>query len=133
MKDKSEENIAIRWAPQPPGECELFDAVAALVRMDLDVDLLKELTGLFAEDAPQILISIRDSAAAGDATTLYRAAHTLRGQLLLFGCQREAELAAKIEQLASNGDTFAANAMYPELQIAMTLLLRAVENFRGAN
>lgn len=75
-----------------------FDLSVALDRMDGDVELLKELAGLFLEDCPKRMDEIRQAITRKDATGLQTAAHTLKGSVGNFGASDAVEAAQSLEQ-----------------------------------
>lgn len=80
-----------------------FDADEALARVDGDRELLAELVDVLGQESPALLDEIRRSAAGGDAPSLQRAAHKLRGSVLNFGAHEAAEAAQTLETLGRAG------------------------------
>lgn len=76
-----------------------FDMAAALERVDGDASLLKELAGLFLDEAPQRMAEIRQAITQRDATTLQREAHTLKGSVGNFGARDAFEAARRLENI----------------------------------
>ena len=74
-----------------------FDMAAALERVDGDVELLKELAGLFKTECPQWMAEIRQAIDQRDASKLHQAAHTLRGSVGNFGARAAVEAARRLE------------------------------------
>ena len=68
-----------------------------------DVELLQELISIFWETEPELIEKIRQAIAAGDAETLTRAAHSLKGSVGTFAARQAYELAQKLEMLAREG------------------------------
>ena len=66
-------------------------------------DTLAELVGLFLGHAPSQVAAIEGAAEAGDAATLARAAHSLKGEALNVGAERLGRLALHIEKAARAG------------------------------
>ncbi len=62
-----------------------LDEAVALSRVGGDVELLREVVGLFLDDYPQSLDLIRDAVARGDQAGLERHAHSLKGSVSTFG------------------------------------------------
>jgi HPt (histidine-containing phosphotransfer) domain-containing protein len=73
-------------------------------RVGDDPDFLAELVDEFMLDAPTQLESLRDAAAAGDAASAGRAAHTLKGNGRMFGARKLASLCQEAETAAGAGD-----------------------------
>jgi HPt (histidine-containing phosphotransfer) domain-containing protein len=85
--------VADATAAQPAA----FDLAAALERVDGDLELLKELAGLFLEDCGVRMAEIRQAMAQKDASRLQRAAHTLKGSVGNFGAAEAFEAAGRLE------------------------------------
>jgi HPt (histidine-containing phosphotransfer) domain-containing protein len=62
-----------------------------------------EVAGLFLADAPRLLDEIRAALAAGDADTVHRAAHGLRGAAGYVGGKPAADAAQALESAAAAG------------------------------
>jgi HPt (histidine-containing phosphotransfer) domain-containing protein len=81
-----------------------LDAVDASVLADLEEmqeegepDLVAELIGLYLRDAPRKLASMREAEAGGDAASLRRAAHSLKGSSASLGAFGVAALCGELE------------------------------------
>ena len=121
---------------RPPSENQMmnetntalnFDPGVVLKRVDGDRDLLKEITALFIEDTPHLLIELRDAIARGDGKVLERSAHTYKGSVGNFGARTAFEAAASLEQMGRNGDFARAGEMLDQLEQQVTLLVPALE------
>lgn len=66
-------------------------------------DLLVELVGIFLEDAPERIGSLRKALAVGDGREIARLAHSLKGICANQGAQRMAAICAEIEKRAASG------------------------------
>ena len=75
------------------------EADLAQARAALGTDLTRIL-GYFREDGAKSIVQIEEALAAGDATTMVRPAHTLKGEARQFGCQRLGDIAEAIEKTA---------------------------------
>jgi two-component system, sensor histidine kinase and response regulator len=75
------------------------DRELALSRVGGDVELLKEIAGLFLEDYPKLLDELLAAAARGDAKTVERAAHGLKGSVSNFGARAAVDAAWMLESL----------------------------------
>jgi HPt (histidine-containing phosphotransfer) domain-containing protein len=74
-----------------------FDLAAALERVDGDLELMKELAGLFLSECPQRMTEIRQAIDLRDASRLRQGAHTLKGSLGVFGAREAFEVAERLE------------------------------------
>jgi HPt (histidine-containing phosphotransfer) domain-containing protein len=80
-------------------------AIAALRDPELggDPEFLVEVVEAFLGDSPPRIEALRESLASGDAATLGRAAHSLKGSSGNFGAMRMQTLCADIERLSRAG------------------------------
>jgi two-component system sensor histidine kinase/response regulator len=93
--------MAAEGGPSPDGtETPLaaFDMAAALERVDGDLELMKELAGLFLDECPQRMEDIRRAIGERDGPGLQRAAHYFKGSVGNFGARRAFEAAGRLEQ-----------------------------------
>jgi histidine phosphotransfer protein HptB len=70
-----------------------------------DTAFVGDIVDTYLEDAPLQLTGMTDALAAGDATTLGRHAHTLKGNSRNIGATALAEIARGLEESARAGDT----------------------------
>lgn len=78
---------------------QVLDAAALLERIEGDTALLADLARLFREESPKWLAAMRDAIDRGDAPTLERAAHTLKGSAGNLAAHRTAQAALRLEHL----------------------------------
>jgi two-component system, sensor histidine kinase and response regulator len=104
----------------------VLDEDALLGLVGGDVDLLTELAALFLEDGPRRLLEIRAALDAGDAESLLRAAHQLKGSAGSV-CGRRTHVAAlRMEELGDNADLPEARRIYPRLERELDRLQEAL-------
>jgi HPt (histidine-containing phosphotransfer) domain-containing protein len=77
---------------------KVIDVEAALSRMGRDRNLLEDLAEFFLEDAPVLLVQLRDAVRGGRAEDVGQTAHSLKGLVANFDATRAHELAAEMEQ-----------------------------------
>lgn len=82
---------------------EPMDEEAALERAGGEHDLLVELAGLCLADAPAALDDIRSALEQGDAKALQRAAHKLKGSLLVLAADPASDAAYRLETIGAQG------------------------------
>src|SRR5215472_17688518 len=75
-----------------------LDEAVALSRVGGDVELLREVVGLFLDDYPQSLELIRNAVTRLDPVSLERHAHSLKGSVSTFGAKEAFEAAFALEQ-----------------------------------
>jgi CheY-like chemotaxis protein len=78
-------------------------------------DLLADLIGLFQQETPPLMDSIRDAVAAGNADKLRSAAHTLKGSSSSLGARTLADLSADLERKGRSGSVDGAAAVVEAL------------------
>jgi CheY-like chemotaxis protein len=81
-----------------------MDEALALSRVGDDVELLKEVIGLFLSDYPGTFEKIKSAVAEGDATALEHHAHSLKGSVSTFGAERAFEAAFALEKQGRSHD-----------------------------
>jgi HPt (histidine-containing phosphotransfer) domain-containing protein len=81
-----------------------LDESVALSRVGGDIELLREVVGLFLDDYPQSLDLIRQAVAQGDQSSLERHAHSLKGSVSTFGAQEAFDAAQALEKQGRTGD-----------------------------
>ena len=74
--------------PLGGGGLSVLDWQAALLRLDGDEDLLRELAALFLQDGPLLWREVVDALAVQDRERAARAVHNLKGVLMNFGAAR---------------------------------------------
>ncbi len=79
-----------------------IDREVALSRVGGDAELLREIAALFLDDYPKVMADLHDAAARGDASTVERTAHSLKGSVANFGAKSVMETALKIEDFGRN-------------------------------
>ncbi|HEY0155711.1 MAG TPA: ATP-binding protein [Thermoanaerobaculia bacterium] len=81
--------------------------------------LLERVRDAFARQTPELLEGIRDGLARGDAETVARHAHKLKGSLSYFQ-GRALLLARELESAAKGGELAKAAGLLPDLEIALS-------------
>jgi HPt (histidine-containing phosphotransfer) domain-containing protein len=104
-----------------------LDESVALSRVGGDVELLREVVGLFLDDYPQSLELIREAVAAGDQSSLEQHAHSLKGSVSTFGAQEAFDAALALEKQGRTGDLTAAPEGLRRLENALTALRPELE------
>jgi two-component system sensor histidine kinase/response regulator len=104
-----------------------LDESVALSRVGGDVELLREVIGLFLDDYPQSLDMIRDAVARGDQSSLERHAHSLKGSVSTFGAEEAFEAALALEKQGRTGDLAQAQDGLHRLEHALATLRPELE------
>src|SRR5205085_7849105 len=92
------------------------DWAAALESVAGDVDLLRAVARAFLTEASDHQARLAAAVAAGDAATVQRVGHLLKGVLSTFGAASVRALAERLEVLGRQGDLAAAAECLPALQ-----------------
>jgi PAS domain S-box-containing protein len=101
----------------PPAEVLDQNVLDELRKLEADgaPDLLADLIGLFQQETPPLLDSIRDAVATGNADKLRAAAHTLKGSSGSLGARGLAALCADLERVGRSGSVAGAAALLAPL------------------
>jgi len=105
---------------------EPIDAEALKNRIDGDLDLLRDLAALFAEEAPRLLGQIELAIQQGSAIELEKASHKMKGSVLQFSAAAAASAALELEQKGRSGSVAGAGVMLDRLRVEVALLEEAL-------
>jgi HPt (histidine-containing phosphotransfer) domain-containing protein len=92
-----------------------------------DGRLLEELIDSFIADTPRQLVVMREAIAQGDATSLYKAAHLLKGSSGSLGARRAVDLCDIIEQQGRAGSLASASGLVAVLEEELVRVQQALE------
>ena len=84
--------------------------------LDGEPDLLAELVELFVEDASARLESLREALNVGDADSIAKTAHALKGSAGNLGASRMTRVAAQLETLGRSGNLESAEDLLEQLR-----------------
>jgi HPt (histidine-containing phosphotransfer) domain-containing protein len=90
-------------AADPDASRQWVDEVAVLDRMGGSMDILMELTELFADENVRRLVDLRAALAAGDALQVSREAHGIKSGLTNFCADDAVDIAFYIEKTSKEG------------------------------
>jgi len=90
--------------PPPRGQLPPLDRAAAVERLGGDEELFAEVATVFRGDAPKLLDELNRAITAGDAPTIRRAAHGLKGAAGYVGGGPTATAAEAMERIGASGD-----------------------------
>ena len=99
-----------------PDAAPAFKRDELLDRVGGDEELMREVVGLFLEDAPRLLAELRRALSDGDAPAVYRTAHTLKGSAGNFGAQPLIDIAQRLEARSREGDMATSRAAFAALE-----------------
>lgn len=109
-----------------PGN-RLIDLTQVRRRFFDDLTLLREVFRMYMEDAPQRLRAVQEGLAAGDATAMSKAAHSLKGISGSVGSLPLSEAALVLEKAGRAGDLATARNGLPKVE---TLLEQTLTEIR---
>ena len=94
----------------------VLDRAALLDRVDGDMQLLGEVTGLFLQSCGELMASAREAMASGNTGGFAHDMHTLRGMLRSLSADAAQEAAGKLEELDLKKEREKADATYALLE-----------------
>jgi HPt (histidine-containing phosphotransfer) domain-containing protein len=112
---------------------EVFDREQALASVDGDMELLREVVGLFLGDYPKAMAEIDNAIRERDAARLNRAAHSLKGSVDNFGARCAFDLALRLEMMGKERELTKAGGVFNSLAKEMERLSTALEVFSGGD
>jgi two-component system sensor histidine kinase/response regulator len=107
----------------------VFDPRPLMQRIGNDSILFRELVGMFEEDCPRLLEQLRQAIAAGDADTVQRTAHQLKGSAGNFAALNVVQAAQRLEDLGRIGDLSEAADAFHDLEDALAVFHAALEEW----
>jgi two-component system, sensor histidine kinase and response regulator len=120
-----------RSAIPGPGEAEAIPArepnrwnmSETLRRLGGDESLLHDVVVIFHEEAPKKIAALREALAQGDADSLGKTAHSLKGELGYLGASQLSQMARELEEMGRTQDLHRAPAVFRALERAIEALL----------
>jgi two-component system, sensor histidine kinase and response regulator len=92
------------------------DLETLLDRVGGDDDLLREITTIFLDEYPAMIVEIRDAIQGKDARKLDQAAHTLKGSVANFGAQAATQAALRLETMGRRSELDGAREAFSTLE-----------------
>ncbi len=96
---------------------------------DGDIEFQKELFQEFLDQTPTLMSQLDEALSAGDATTVGRVAHTLKGSARSIGADAFAEASFTLEQMGKSGDLSDAGSARQALESQWSALQNALNTF----
>jgi PAS domain S-box-containing protein len=126
--EKKTMETEISFGTGPSVERPVFDKATLLESVGGNIDLLREVAGLFLNsDAPRLIADLGDAAAKHDAGALQAAAHGLKGLLGELRADHAAEMARSLEASGHSGDLTGLDARVAALISEMEKLKRELQ------
>jgi len=88
----------------PPEKTELLDRTQILEQTGGSSEVLKEIVDLFAVESKRLMKKIQAAIENEDPSGLQRAAHTLKGSVRVFGAERVASAALRLEKIGESNN-----------------------------
>jgi HPt (histidine-containing phosphotransfer) domain-containing protein len=107
----------------------ILDRAVMLLSVGNDLALLRELVEIFFAEAPGLQAQIRSGIGQGEAESVERAAHTLKGTLASFGALRARAVARDVELHAHEGRLADARPFIPQLEAELIQVFHALSDF----
>jgi HPt (histidine-containing phosphotransfer) domain-containing protein len=101
---------------------ERFDPESLWNRVDGDMDLLRELVDLFAEETPRMLSQIEDAIKHGSASEIEKGSHKIKGSVLQFSARAAAAIALELEENARLGSVEGSEVLLKKLKQEIEVL-----------
>jgi CheY-like chemotaxis protein len=114
-------------APEIAAEEPSVDTAELLDRIDNDRAFLAELLDIFRRDCPLQLRAAHEAARTGDADTLQRVSHTLKGALGNLSAPISARLAGELETMSRSGNIETAAPTVDTLEQEMARVLEILD------
>ncbi len=110
------------------GDVTVLDWHGAMARYKLSPESLVRISEPFLDDCPALLQQMQSAIAAGDSSTLQRAAHTLKGSADIFSSRRVVELALRLEMKGREQRFDGAEEIWQELELEAGKLVAAIQD-----
>jgi HPt (histidine-containing phosphotransfer) domain-containing protein len=94
----------------------LFNRPSALERLEGDEELLREIIGIFLEDAPRLFLALKQARTERDQKTSERQAHSLKGASANVGATALQEISLTAENSAREGRWEELESLLPEME-----------------
>lgn len=104
-----------------------FDPQALWERINGDMELLRELVGIFQKEYPALLKSIAVAIERGACEDVQKFSHKLKGSALQFSGLGVASLAASLEQMGLENSLQGASQLFTGLEREVEALIRSLQ------
>ena len=116
-------------AAELPSDATAVDWSDALRAVGGDRKLLLEVAEAFLNDCPRRLSELEQAVADGNGKLICRTAHTIKGNVTIFGSAEVADFAERIEEIGRRGDCESAAPLVPKFRGDVETVLSDVEAF----
>lgn len=129
----NDESDAFAQSTATQDQTKIADFEIAIKRLDGNVQLLRDMISFFREDTPDLMTQLESGIENGDARTVKRAAHSIKGLAANFEAVGVMQLAFSIEEAASKGELDALQPQLEALRLAIADLHRALDHYERDN
>ena len=127
----SPEKTKAQAGPESPYEKPVhLDFKQMLDLLGGDEKLLQEVIEIFIDQAPRHLDTLRQALAQGDAKTLQKTAHSIKGELGYFGISELSQKARELEELGGKNDLEHVSRIFPAFVIELSNVVAAMRQSR---
>ena len=106
-----------------------WDPTATLEQLGGDEELAREIIALFLVDCPEQLDQLRAAVRDGDAETIRKAAHALKGAVSNFTSERPTTTVAELEHHGQAAQLGEASAALSQLEPELAALMSSMNDF----
>jgi HPt (histidine-containing phosphotransfer) domain-containing protein len=110
-----------------------WDIAQTLERFGGDEKLLREVVGIFLEECPKQITSLRGAIANGDAADIERTAHGLKGELGYLGIPHLSQMAGELEGMGGRRDLQHTAEVFAAFDTEISAILNAMRSVAGMN
>ena len=112
--------------PPPPTVAGVYDRDRVLDNVGGDLDLLRQIAGMFLDDYGGALADLDRAAQGGVADKLYSVAHSIKGTVANFGADKAVAATIALEKCCKSGDLSAVPALAETIKAAVEELAMAL-------
>jgi HPt (histidine-containing phosphotransfer) domain-containing protein len=106
-----------------------MDVSDVLQRLGDDEELLRDIVQIYLEDVPGMLERIHSAVSGGDANSLRRAAHSLKGLAATLSAQEVVGVASRLEHMGAARNLAEASQIVTEVDQRVSELTQSVQEF----
>ncbi len=103
-----------------------FDPASLWERVNGDMELLRDLVGLFAQEYPELLLNIKSAIERNSYSDVQRFSHKLKGSALQFSGRQVVAAAGRLEEMGKLATLEGAGQVFATLQIEVLKLVEVL-------
>ena len=116
---------------EPKESAVVFNREVFMYRMMQDSDLAQKVAGVFLQDLPELMGTLKKRVAEKDIASIRGDAHKVKGAAANVGGEVLSELARKMEMASKAGDWETVTAQMPKLEEEAVRLREALEQWNS--